>query len=51
MDLLTLAAQQRIDAQRRVQHEVVDQGCTDKCKERFGHDRAGKNGGFLTKAV
>jgi hypothetical protein len=43
---LALAAQQRIDTQRPVQHEVVDQGCTDKRKKRFGHDRAGRTGLF-----
>jgi hypothetical protein len=41
-----LVAQQRIDAQRPVQHEVVDQGSADKRKNNFGHDRAGKNGAF-----
>ncbi|MNY20098.1 hypothetical protein D3C86_1535600 [compost metagenome] len=39
MDLTALAGQQRIDAQRPVQHEVVDQGSTDKRQKRFGHDR------------
>ena len=46
MHLAALGAQQRIDAQRPVQHEVVDQGGADKRKKYLGHDRAGKNGGF-----
>ncbi|MNN48616.1 hypothetical protein D3C81_1631050 [compost metagenome] len=47
MDLTALAGQQRIDGQRPVQHEVVDQGGADKRKQCFGHDRAGKNGFFV----
>ncbi|MNG13993.1 hypothetical protein D3C84_977130 [compost metagenome] len=39
VNLSAHAAHQRIDAQRPVQHEVVDQGSTDKRQKRFGHDR------------
>ncbi|MNL10592.1 hypothetical protein D3C87_1313960 [compost metagenome] len=39
MDLTALTGQQRIDGQRPVQHEVVDQGGADKRKQDFGHDR------------
>ncbi|MCY1561991.1 hypothetical protein D9M68_993200 [compost metagenome] len=40
----TVGRQQRIDAQRPVQHQVVDQGSAEQREDDFGHECVGDKG-------